>query len=409
MENIYLISIKNISFCLNNFKRILFFILAIVSLNFIISSSVNNNTNERFFDGGSYQRKEELTYKLWNFNSTKGRTFNLSLYKYLEEFKLRSIDIDYVNITSSFILEPVIVTALSQNHFIESLSLFESIRRYLPNTKIIVYDLGFDDETIKKVKAICNVKYRKFNFDKYPSHVRNLHLYSWKAIVIAETLRDFKSIWYADASVKFKSSDLSRIYSLVTCHSRHPSYNRSLRRLKRNPKNDNQKNSELFDWKLNVEHCQKSSYLLHSFTGHGILPATHNGVFKYFPSNLTLIGTEKNKMYEAGFVFAVKTKDTVDNVLKWYLLCSLEKDCISPPNSRLAPCNFNNAGYDKISYDCHRYDQSVVNVLLSNANNFDTSNYISQLENFFEIKRRENRKWGEDLKCSADNSSQIIY
>uniref|UniRef100_A0A0N5C3V5 Separase n=1 Tax=Strongyloides papillosus TaxID=174720 RepID=A0A0N5C3V5_STREA len=367
----------------------------------------NSNTYKWLFNNLSYQKEEELTYKPWNFNSTKGRTFNFSLYKYLEEFKLRSIDIDYINITPSTNLEPIIVTAFSQNHFIESLGLFKSIRRYLPNTKVIVYDLGLDDETIKKVKTICNVKYRKFNFDKYPSHVRSLSLYSWKSIIIAETLRDFKSIWYADSSVRFKSSDLSRIHSLVTCRGRHPNYNRSLERLKRYLKNDNNKKSELFDWKLNVEHCQKSSYLLHSYSGHGILPATHNGIFKYLPSNLTLIGTEKNKMYEAGLVFAVKTKDTVDNVLKWYLLCSLEKDCISPPNSRLTPCNLNNAEYDKISYGCHRYDQSVVNVLLSNANNFDASNYISQLTNFFEIKRERKREWSVDLKCSVGNSSQI--
>uniref|UniRef100_A0A0K0EXC1 HTH_21 domain-containing protein n=1 Tax=Strongyloides venezuelensis TaxID=75913 RepID=A0A0K0EXC1_STRVS len=352
----------------------------------------NSNTYKWLFNSLSYQKEKELTYKPWNFNPMKGRTFNFSLYKYLEEFKLRSIDIDYINITPSTILEPIIVTAFSQNHFIESLGLFKSIRKYLPDTKIIVYDLGLDEEIITKVKTICNVKYRKFNFDIYPSH---------------ETLRDFKAIWYADTSVRFKSSDLSRIYSLVTCHSRHPSYNRSLGRSKRNPKNDNQKNSELFDWKLNVEHCQKSSYLLHSFTGHGILPATHSGVFKYLPSNLTLIGTEKNEMYEAGFVFAVKTKDIVDKVLKWYLLCSLEKDCISPPNSRLTPCKLKNAGYDKISYDCHRYDQSVVNVLLSNVNNFDSSNYISQLTNFFEIKRERKNEWSLDLKCSVDNSSQI--
>uniref|UniRef100_A0A0K0E4I1 Glycosyltransferase family 92 protein n=1 Tax=Strongyloides stercoralis TaxID=6248 RepID=A0A0K0E4I1_STRER len=368
-------------------------------LNFI----TNSITFKWIFKNDFYQKESELTYTLPNFEYIKGKTFNLSLYDYLIEFKLRSTDNDYINITSSYHPEPVITTAMSQNHFAESFSLFESIYNHFPNYKVIVYDLGLNNDSINKIKNICNVEYRKFNFDKYPPHVKQLFLYAWKSIIIAEVLRDFKAIWYADTSVIFKKSDLSKIYSLVTCRSNYES-DHKLNKQRKNSKKledtlDDKKYNEAFLWKLNVEHCQKSSYLLHSFTGHGILPATNKGIFKYIPTNITLIGTNKNKMYEAGFIFAIKTKDTSTEILKWYLLCSLEKDCIAPPNSRLSPCNFRNNRYDIQSDGCHRYDQSVINVLLSNANNFDSQNYISELSNFFMIKRDNTKPWNNTLNC----------
>lgn len=86
---------------------------------------------------------------------------------------------------------------------------------------------------------------------------------------------------------------------------------------------------------------------MHGYTGHGIYTATSPGqkcfivrvdntasywliisrqihvychsleVYKFIPTNYAEIKKPKAKMYEAGFIFAVQTKDTVEEILKW--------------------------------------------------------------------------------------------
>ena len=54
--------------------------------------------------------------------------------------------------------------------------------------------------------------------------------------------------------------------------------------------------------------------------------------------------------------------------MKWVVICALKKDCIAPPGPKFF-CGF------KFPRDrfggCHRYDQSLQNILVSNAYNHE--------------------------------------
>lgn len=53
------------------------------------------------------------------------------------------------------------------------------------------------------------------------------------------------------------------------------------------------------------------------------------------------------------------------NVVQWWFLCALVADCIAPTNDLF--CNFaTGADRDSQYAECHRYDQSAINVLLVN-------------------------------------------
>ncbi|KHJ96803.1 hypothetical protein OESDEN_03232 [Oesophagostomum dentatum] len=80
-------------------------------------------------------------------------------------------------------------------------------------------------------------------------------------------------------------------------------------------------------------------------------------------------------MYEAGMVFVVRTKDTVEDILKWYVLCALEEGCMAGNGQESPACFF---GSD-------RYDQSVVNLLAANAFWYDRHYYVSEIVDFFNI------------------------
>ncbi|CAD5213439.1 unnamed protein product [Bursaphelenchus okinawaensis] len=50
-------------------------------------------------------------------------------------------------------------------------------------------------------------------------------------------------------------------------------------------------------------------------------------------------------------------------VLKWFLLCALTKDCISPPNATPKCHNVTDQYGTKMGSNCHRYDQAALNLI----------------------------------------------
>ncbi|KHJ93648.1 hypothetical protein OESDEN_06435 [Oesophagostomum dentatum] len=98
------------------------------------------------------------------------------------------------------------------------------------------------------------------------------------------------------------------------------------------------------------------------------------GTYDYIPTDIEALKEGRCSNLQANFIFVVRTTDAVD-ILRWYVLCALEKDCMAPPGSQLR-CSFGHGRY-KVYANCHRYDQSVINLLLANAHGCDKSKYLS--------------------------------
>ena len=79
----------------------------------------------------------------------------------------------------------------------------------------------------------------------------------------------------------------------------------------------------------------------------------------------------------SGVVLYYNTDTMFRNVLWWWLLCALDPYCTAPIPWR--PCDFKL--YDRYSEyaACHRYDQSVVNLLVSNLYGYDNERYTAPL------------------------------
>ncbi|WKY07453.1 hypothetical protein Q1695_007141 [Nippostrongylus brasiliensis] len=307
-------------------------------------------------DGDSY----DFCYRLPANLTRRGQRFSCLNAPYMKKLDLLS-PICTFDVNNDDFPEPMFVTAMSDDHLNEGLTLIANIRRIWPQRKLIVYNLGINSKLLGKLKAKCLVEVRDFPFADYPSYVKNLMEYRWKPLIIAMTLKEFGAIWYMDTSVRWQSDRLQVVYDEVLCRKDHDWQNKT------------------FDFYRNrntTTECGKSAYMLQSSSNHGIFPTTDPGVYKFIPTEIESLKTNTCMNHDAGFVFAVRTPDALE-ILTWYVLCALEKDCMAPPGAQLW-CHFGKERFVQYA-KCHRYDQSVINLLLANAYGYNSINYVSNL------------------------------
>lgn len=89
-----------------------------------------------------------------------------------------------------------IVTGASSNHFGCLCNLLESIARFEPQARAIVYDLGLKPQEASWLED-NTPRLRKFEFSRYPPHV-NIRIdkgyFAWKPIIMASLLREFSGM-----------------------------------------------------------------------------------------------------------------------------------------------------------------------------------------------------------------------
>ncbi|KAK6766195.1 hypothetical protein RB195_025850 [Necator americanus] len=344
-------------------------------------------------------RLHDFCYRSIGNSSVRGRKFSCDHLEHLRHLGLLDI-FSSTNISDD--LNPVFITAFSQSHFMEGKRMVASIRAFYKTANIVVYDIGLSKKGVVRVKRWCHVEYRRFNFEDYPSYFRQLHTFRWKPIVIAEALRDFGVIWYMDTSVIVRKGDLRHIYALLKCRQK-PRISFPVPSVEERDTREIQRRItppwDTIQWTANLQECMKSTYLLHSFTGHGIYAATDPSLYSYFPVFFEELRKPKAKMYEAGLVLAMRTRETMEKIVKWSVLCALEENCMG---TRIIPntCEFTNGDRYSSFAHCHRYDQSVVNVLLADAYYYDRHYYTSEITDFFQIQRFISRSVkNRELRC----------
>jgi len=99
----------------------------------------------------------------------------------------------------------VAVTAVSSNHFHESHDYIGSLQISMPNKTIYVYDLGLQEHEVTYFRNACNVQVRKFEFQKYPDHVKNLDEYAWKPLLLQEVLEEFEVVLWVMPAPEFST------------------------------------------------------------------------------------------------------------------------------------------------------------------------------------------------------------
>lgn len=272
--------------------------------------------------------------------SVKGNKFKLSLYNYNLAMQLM-VQLENGKKVKVLTMDSLIeatapVTAVSSNHLEELLKHLDNFQQFVPKKKLIVYDLGLTGDEVYTLKKIDYVEYRKFDFSVYPKHVRNLDSYAWKPLIIQQVLAEQGGVMWMDSSV-----NIMKPYTKV------------------------------------LEHMVNNSsgflyYLVPN--GHSILSATHPKMFEYLP--MKNVNETKMMQPQANGFLVFNTLETRKFIFKWVILCSLVQDCIAPKGSTKR-CQFKSS-VERNAGGCHRYDQSMFSILLTNKFSPDTERYIME-------------------------------
>ena len=220
----------------------------------------------------------------------------------------------------------IVLTAMSDNHFRESLDFLSSVQIHLPFTPIIAYDLGLNTNNRKSLASFCNVYVKTFKFDKYPEYVRDLKTYAWKPIIINQTLpKDYEIILWCDTSCRLHGPIGPKLHYLV-----------------------------------------HQPIIPGPQGGHPFITALHNGMMHYLQMK------HSRKHYGSiGICLQVDgilwfNEDLREHLLKPWLDCAMHKECIAPDGAKAHPCNQTLLhGHQGKYADCHRFDQAAYNAILT--------------------------------------------
>lgn len=226
---------------------------------------------------------------------------------------------------------PVIVTAVTRQTLNDVEKLIESVQYFLPDKKLVIFHIDLTEEQIAMLEAACNVETRIFWMWMFPAHVHNCSETSWRPVVIQLALAEFGSVMWINPTTRLVKGHFQ---SLI-------------------------KESEEEDLLILTSNKHYSTYSV-----------THPDMYSYLPTNMEML--KKISHIEIRLVIIHNTKRIQNKLLKWLILCSLEKGCLSPVGSR-HQCD---SPLTKTVYaNCHRFDESAMNILLKNYFGFKLESF----------------------------------
>ena len=118
-------------------------------------------------------------------------------------------------------------------------------------------------------------------------------------------------------------------------------------------------------------------------TGISNYAVTHPTMYEFLPTLQSR--QKKTAMHCGGIILVYNTRSIFHNVLRWWLLCAAEEKCIVPiPRTA---CNLSKKSPMETFANCHRFEQSCVNVLVSNYHGYNASIYSVPNQGLISVER----------------------
>ncbi|KAL3848590.1 hypothetical protein ACJMK2_019439 [Sinanodonta woodiana] len=226
---------------------------------------------------------------------------------------------------------PPIITAVRQTTMEPVMQLISSIQNYLPGRKVYVYDLDLNKFQKKQLMAICGVRVRLFMKDLFPNYISNYDDYHWRPLVIQTALAEFGHIFWINPTFQLISAELAPLV--------HDSHERGVSVI-----------------------AQSVSY--------STFAVTHPEMLKFIKSDKAKLTHHPHLEIFAMMIH--NTPEVHENIMKLFTACALEKACLAPDGAKWQ-CQWDFTG--RKHANCHRYDESALNILLKNMFDYDSTKF----------------------------------
>jgi len=271
-----------------------------------------------------------------------GLSFNQSWNPILDSLGLLHIK-DNNQTKNNFFSEPIYVAAFSSNHFHESIQFLKDLSNTIKPKTLYIYDIGLN-ETERHIIILqfaeMIAEFRKFAFERYPPYVSILFSYRWKPLIIAEMLSLHPAIFWMDTSTRIKAP---------------LNYN-----FLRNCSSESVPSST----------CDYFPWIMTDASGHSMFANTFREIYQYLPIPDKV--AKVKSMWGANVMLVFSTRETKEKVLRIWVLCALEFECMAPSGSMKAN---------------HRFDQSAINIILALVNNYNETRYTHHFDKAIRAER----------------------
>ncbi|ELU05789.1 hypothetical protein CAPTEDRAFT_193237 [Capitella teleta] len=250
-----------------------------------------------------------------------GKPFNLTqeFVRVMDQLRRTTVDDD--------VTQMVFVTAASANHFTESLDSIGSIQKHFPGSLILYYDWGLRPAQRRQIQAWCDVTLMLLDLREFANADRS-QFYVWKVLVITHALLDHPCVFWIDASIRIMSSHVTGILEVTRGN---------------------------------------GGFAMFGAVGkvHSTFAVTHHKMYEYLATDTRMQTLEGH--FQSGAVFLLRSDFVVNEILQWWLLCAMHSECMTPIT--WSRCDFTKGRMTSYA-NCHRFDQSAINILASNAFGF---------------------------------------
>ena len=269
-----------------------------------------------------------------------------------------------------FLNDFVVVTGISDGHYNEALDMLGSVHHFLPNTPIILYDVGLNSKQVKALKELKNIEIRHYEFEakgrtdyRKLGYGRGLGCYAWKIFVMDEISKEHKIFLWLDASIRILKP-------------------------------------------LTTDHCLESVNdipLMACFSHHEdrrMIEFTKEETVKYF--NITRQQMKDVVGLQSGCLMFKMTKKMRLIMEKW-VDCAYNEECICGTKTETdeEQCNTHVPQGTKF-IGCHRYDQATLTWLLALYLGMDKVDKVYKCNGVFQIKRYPTNDWRKFLIKKLD-------
>lgn len=227
---------------------------------------------------------------------------------------------------------PVFVTAASQQTFGQIEHLVASIQYFYPQENLYIFDLDLTDDQRKKLSSFCNVRMRGFWFNLFPKFIQDLSNFHWRPLIIQTALAEFGHITWINPGLKVSST----VFSELVHKSEDPGV-----------------------------------LIIGQSADYSTFAVTNPGMYKYLAVDRTDLF--KFPHIEIKAMIIHNNDDVMNHFMKILTACAVDERCLSPFGAS-SDCTFDVTGREYAN--CHRFDESAVNIILKNWLGHKPSSYM---------------------------------